>query len=197
MYSLIVALIGIVVLLVFLVVAIYVGMRRERSAAPVSESVLHKSGIYSVVRKSPAAMVSQYKPSEAEIKEYLNSPATLKNGAPLSNAVRAELQACFKEQLGATVAEIEAGDRDSAEFYYYTFNQEDRVCSKFIKKGRFVTREEIYRHPQVLPPFHLGCSCEIKAYKGSENLHKTTELNMFPFFKDGAVPKLPDWKAIG
>jgi hypothetical protein len=192
MYALIVSLIGIVILLGFLVIAIYVAMHRERStAAALSDPILHKSGIYSIVRKSPSANMAQYKPSESEIISYLASQAQL------SETARLELATRFRENLASCIAEVETGDREGAEFYYYTFRDDDPVCARYIKKGRFVTREEIFQHPQILPPFHLGCSCQIKAYKGSENLQRTTELNMFPFFKDATVPELPDWKTIG
>jgi hypothetical protein len=98
--------------------------------------------------------------------------------------------------LDENIVEIENGDGDGVEFYFYELSGKDPVTEKYVKKGCFVTREEIHNHPQLIPPFHIGCTCRLRAHRGSENLHDTTELGIRPLFIGEDVPPLPDWHAI-
>jgi hypothetical protein len=98
--------------------------------------------------------------------------------------------------MESNLSEVEKGDEKGVEFYYFKYLWDDPLCSKYIPKGRFVTREEIFQHPNIIPPFHIGCGCQLHQYQGKEKLHDTTEIGMLPLFRDGASPPLPDWKEI-
>ncbi|HEX3018905.1 MAG TPA: hypothetical protein VHP36_01320, partial [Chitinispirillaceae bacterium] len=83
------------------------------------------------------------------------------------------------------------------EFYFYDFSPvECPVCLNFLRKGYFVTRQEIFHYPRIIPPFHLGCTCCIIPHHGKENLKDTTEQGMRPLFQRESPPALPDWKTI-
>jgi hypothetical protein len=98
--------------------------------------------------------------------------------------------------LENAINEIEEGDKKGLEFYYYDLQEDDEICAEFLGKGYFITRQDIYKHPELIPPFHIGCRCILKCHHGSENLRETTEFGMRPFLRNGELPPLPDWKRI-
>jgi hypothetical protein len=98
--------------------------------------------------------------------------------------------------MESNISEIEAGDKEGTEFYYFDFKWDDPVCSKIIQKGRFVTREQVFQYPQVIPPLHLGCGCTLCKYQGKDKLRETTEIGILPLFRSREIVPLPDWKEI-
>jgi hypothetical protein len=113
----------------------------------------------------------------------------------LSETDKSALVSKWNSLMETNISEIEKGDEKGIQFYYYDFDGEDPVCSKFISKGRFVTREEIYHHPMVIPPFHLGCGCRLKQFEGKAR-SRDSEAVMLPLFSEKTPPPLPDWKEI-
>jgi hypothetical protein len=159
--------------------------------------VIHVSGVYSVIRKSPRAEVAALRPAEEEIKKHLAGVNEDVNGVPLKASDRTALLRHWKAQTEMNLREIEAGDRNGAAFYYYDYLRECPVCGPFIAKGNFVTREEIYNYPQIVPPFHLGCVCVLAAHHGTEKTMRETALaGMAPFFEGDTPPPLPEWTAV-
>jgi hypothetical protein len=192
----ILALTGVGLLLVVMLIAVRIGINKEKVEEDGLKPVIHASGIYSIIRKSPRESISDYKPSQEEILKYFSNKNVNSTDLLLSEADKSKLMKQWNSQMEANIFEIEKGDERGAEFYYYKFLWTDPVCSKYISKGRFVTREEIFQHPNIIPPFHLGCGCQLKQYQGKEKLHDTTEIGMLPLFREGAAPPLPDWKEI-
>ena len=192
----ILALTGVGLLLVVMLIAVRIGINKEKVEEDGLKPVIHASGIYSIIRKSPRESISDYKPSQEEILKYFSNKNVNNTDLLLSEADKSKLMNQWNSQMEANIIEIEKGDERGAEFYYYKFLWTDPVCSKYISKGRFVTREEIFQHPNIIPPFHLGCGCQLKQYQGKEKLHDTTEIGMLPLFREGAAPPLPDWKEI-
>jgi hypothetical protein len=192
----IIALFGIAVLLILLLIALRTGINKEKVESEMLSPLIHASGIYSIIRKSPRESICDYKPSQEEIIKYLSDKNVNMDGVPISKALTAALLNSWNAQMELNIAEIESGDEKGIEFYYYEFAWDDPICQGFIVKGRFVTRQELYRFPNVIPPFHLGCGCRLKKYESKEKLHDTTEIGMLPLFQNGDLPKLPDWKEI-
>ena len=192
----ILALSGIALLLIVLLVAVRIGINKEKTVEGDIPPVIHASGIYSIFRKSPRESLSDYKPSQEEISKYFSSKNVNSNDLTLTEAEKSKLMQSWNTQMELNISEIEKGDLKGIEFYYYEYLWPDPICAKCIPKGRFVTREELYQFPNIIPPFHLGCGCRLKKYEGKEKLHDTTELGMLPLFRNGAPPLLPDWKEI-
>jgi len=160
--------------------------------------IIHMSGIYSIVRKSPRESLAARRPTEAGIKAFLEGAGEDVNGKPLNDFGRAALLKHWKVQMEANLREIETGDKSGVIFYYYDFPLPCPVCADFINKGNFVTREEIYKHPEIIPPFHLGCTCSLTAHRsgGEDTLRETVLVGMVPFFVCDASPALPEWTNI-
>ncbi|MBD3316283.1 MAG: hypothetical protein GF344_10890 [Chitinivibrionales bacterium] len=191
------ALIGIAFFLILTLIAIRLAWGKREPAVPNEEELIHKSGIFSVVRQSPRVNVYDYKPKEEEICQYLADTNVDIHGNTLLEADKQRLRKMWNNHLEASIRVVEQGDTKGVDFYYYDFEAEDPICADFVRKGHFVTREEIYKHPRLLPPFHVGCHCRLAGYHGtSEELRDTTKSTISPLFTDGECPPLPDWHTV-
>ncbi len=192
------AVIGIVLFLILVLVAIRIGLNRElvQEEEP-SNALIHASGIYSIIRRSPREELLKIRPTEENIRKYLLSQNELIKATQDWLKDIDILIEKWNESLNRNIETIEQGDKDGVEFYYYEFTPvECPVCLNFFRKGNFVTRQQIFHYPRIIPPFHLGCTCCIIPHHGKENLKDTTELGMSPLFPNDSPPALPDWKTI-
>jgi hypothetical protein len=194
--NLIFALCGIALLIIVLLIAVKIGINKAKAEEELPDPLIHASGIYSIVRKSPRSSIADYKPSQEEIQKYLSDKNVNKIPDKLSKAEQDALIKQWNDLMEHNLAEVEDGDKKGVEFYLFDYEQDDPVCKRFIPKGRFVTRSELYQYPNVIPPLHIGCSCRLKQYQGKEKLHDTTILGMLPLLGNGATPPLPDWKEV-
>jgi hypothetical protein len=97
--------------------------------------------------------------------------------------------------LEDNIREIEAGDRQGFDFFSYEFDHWDPVCSGYILKGSSVSRAEINLFPEVVPPFHIGCSCRLKRRNRPPSKPEGKKKNVFyPLFLSDELPMLPDWR---
>lgn len=193
------AIIGIIFFLVLILIAIRFGIAKQKpDIESESQSIIHTSGIYSIVRKSPREDIENLKPSEKEISQYLNDQNVDIHENRLDEPDKEALISLWNTSIANSINKIEEGDKKGLEFYYYDFqgNGDDEICEKFLDKGNFITRQDIYNHPKLIPPFHIGCRCIIKCHYGTDDLRETSELGMRPFLHNGKVPSLPDWKLI-
>ncbi|GBU22563.1 hypothetical protein R80B4_02473 [Fibrobacteres bacterium R8-0-B4] len=190
---------GVAALVVLVLVALKVSLDPKSDGAGDTgkSKVIHVSGVYSVLRKSPRKDLAALRPAEEEIKKYLAGVNEDANGVPIKASDRNALLRHWKAQTEMNLRGIEAGDKNGVAFYYYDYLKECPVCGEFIAKGNFVTREEIYNYPQLIPPFHLGCACVLAAHHGSEKTMRETAIaGMSPFFEGDAPPPLPEWTAV-
>jgi hypothetical protein len=192
------AMISAILLIILVVIAIRFGFNRDQITNDdcyARQPTMHASGIYSIVRNDPRENVMSAKPSSEDLSKYILGLNEDINGQPISQTEKAMLIDAWETALNESIAAIKQGDESDVGFYYYDFQPVDcPVCKRHISKGKFVTREEIYFHPSIIPPFHPGCTCKLIPYHGKENLRETTELGMLPFFKNQEPPVLPDWK---
>jgi hypothetical protein len=195
--GMVLAIIGIVLFLILLVIAVAIGINREKTEKEEQKPIIHASGIYSVVRKSPREECLRQKPTEQEIRKYISGTNVDINGKPLTEQDKENAISDFFIKADKNIGEIEEGDKAGVEFYYYEYISEDPVCVKYISKGQYVTREDLFKFAKLVPPFHLGCSCTIKRHRGGDKLKDTTELGLRPLLSESApVPTLPNWHTI-
>lgn len=191
------ALIGILFFLVLILIAIRLGITKRRDDSPEDATVIHTSGIYSIVRQSPRQAVPEHKPTEEQLRQYLASQNVDTNGKHLFEGDSQSLLSDWSRRLQKSIDTIEEGDTNGVEFYFYDVPEEDTVCVEHIDKGHFVTREEIHKHPQLIPPFHLGCSCTLVGHDGEVDLQETRRTpGLHPLFRNDTLPQLPDWRRI-
>jgi hypothetical protein len=190
---------GVAALVVLVLVALKVSLDPKGSETDDADKskIIHVSGVYSVLRKSPRGELAALRPTVEEIKKYLTGVEEDINGVPLKASDRTALLRHWKAQTEMNLRGIEAGDRNGAAYYYYDYLKECQVCGEFIAKGNFVTREEIYNYPLLIPPFHLGCACVLAVHHGTEKMMRETALaGMLPFFEGDTPPPLPEWTAV-
>lgn len=151
-----------VVFIVFLVIAaLYVSMQKKDVEDEGKMPVIHTSGIYSVIRKSPRENVFTKKPGEEEMKSFLKGLEKDSAGAPLSDPDREALRKHFFVGLEKHLAMIEDGDRRGVQRFLFRVPPRDKACAHLSGDRYFITREDIYRHPELIPPFFPGCGCEL------------------------------------
>jgi hypothetical protein len=197
------AILSFILLLVLILIAIrLISLKRTPSEEGGGESasahgpLIHASGIYSIVRKSPREDVLRIRPKENEIRKYIASINEDIYRRALSEGAKEKLVLKYFLSIEENIAAIEKGDSESVEFYYLESSGDKQcpVCANFFKHGQFVMRQEIYKNPSILPPFHLGCTTKLVPYIGKENLRETTTIRMSPLFSNGIAPALPEWK---
>ena len=188
---------GVALFLVLVLIAVHIGISRKDDDAPADKPVLSGSGVYSIVRRSPRTAVMKVRPGADEVRQYLVSVNEDNTGKRLSSEDKERLVAAFTADTEAAIAEVEAGDQEGVEYYYYDYRWDDPVCEGMVGKGQYVTREEMFRFPQLLPPFHLGCGCVVRRQHGNDTPRKTIALNMRPLLPDNQQPpRLPDWRSV-
>lgn len=191
-------LISVVIFLLLVLIAIRISFGNKTAHDDVPDPVMHASGIYSIVREDPEKQIDRFKPSPEDIRKYLqniNVNSDILSSINLSKEKIETLLDQWQKYLKKNIETIRKGDIDGISFYFYDFDPEEcPVCNDYIKKGQFVTREEIYEQPQIIPPFHIGCTCTINAHGVDEDIKGTTKHEMFPLFKNEIAPKLPDWR---
>ncbi len=192
------AFISIFLFIILVLIAVKIGFSKDHFYdEPVEKPTIHASGIYSIVRESPRHRTMAVKPTREEILKYLNCQNVDIKGTLLSDEDKKIIVDKWFESVEENIASIENGDIKGIEFYYYDFKPNDcPVCTRYFTKGKFVTREEIYRYPAIVPPLHLGCTCKLLAHHGRENLRETTEMGMLPLFRNQVPPPMPEWKMI-
>jgi hypothetical protein len=189
-------LISIALLTVLILIALKMALNRKEAGGDDSKGpTIHVSGVYSILRQSPREELASLRPGEEDISQYLTGLSEDINGISLDSASRAALLKHWKVQMEVNLREIETGDKNGAAFYYYEYTPHAcSGCAPFIKKGNYVTREEIFNNPQIIPPFHLGCTCVLTAHHGNDNrMRETTMAGMAPFFQTETPPPLPEW----
>ena len=189
---------GILFFLALIVLGAYFIARQKTESEPASpDQVIHTSGIYSIVRRSPREDLYRIRPTERDLKQYLKDQSVDINGSRITDSDRKRMASMWSSVMESNISMIENGDYKGCEFYYYDYSGVDKVCSSFIDKGHYVTREEIFKHPELIPPFHPGCTCVLNSHFGGENPRETTVMGMRPLFRDNdTLPPLPDWKNL-
>jgi len=183
--------------LILVIAAIRVGVRKEPGLQSDDTSgVLHKSGVYSVVKASPREETMRRRPTREEVRQYLAPLNEDSEKQKLSEADKEALLVDYFKRLDENLTAIEKGDNAGTEFYSYDFDGPSPISGKFVKSGHFIRRDDIYQFSDLIPPFHIGCTCRLKEVRSNENLHETTELRMQPFMVDQAIPSLPDWRQV-
>ncbi len=192
--TLFIALSGVVIFAILMLIAFNIGLRKNNEEdASENEPLIHHSGIYSIVRKSPRENIAQHKPSQEEIRKYLSGINEDIDGNTLSEEERQRIVTEWKERLEQNIKEIEDGDREGVEFYRYHSERTDPVCDLFHVHNKFVSREQIFRYPGLIPPLHLGCGCRLIRYQGDEETGVDSTKTR-TFISGDMLPELPDWQ---
>ncbi len=150
---------GIILFVAVIVYLIYTTIKSE--STEMSSPVIHASGIYSVVRRSPRGSIHPAKPKIEDIRDYLDNINKDDCGNVLSASDKEKLIKDWEDRLDRNISIIEDGDKNGLEIYFYKQVSKCKKNESMLGQNKFITREEIYQHPELIPPLHLGCKCEL------------------------------------
>ncbi|MBL8025273.1 MAG: hypothetical protein JNL74_02620, partial [Fibrobacteres bacterium] len=173
------------------VLALYISLQKKEDVEEEKVSVIHTSGIYSVIRKSPRDNVHPAKPTKEAIAGFLGTVEKDLNGDELTETDRQRAAASYAEELENSIKTVEEGDRNGIQRFVVDAEMDSTVCQPFKEKKYFLTREDVYRHPELLPPFFAGCRCRIvpdpSAVPSNDLVHYRIASGPFP---------LPGWRNV-
>jgi hypothetical protein len=143
-------LVAVVFIVVLVVLALYISLQKREIVEENSMPIIHTSGIYSVIRKSPRENVYGAKPSAADLRAFLATQAKDIEGRPLSGADKEKAMSHFEGRLKESIKAVEEGDKLGVQRFQIQSAPHCIPCRKFSERRYFVTREDVYRHPEVL-----------------------------------------------
>lgn len=158
------------------------------------KAMQHNSGFYSIVRVSPRETVLRLKPTADDVEKWLQS------SYPHCTAEqRIAWGREWEDAVEASIALIEKGDREGRNTFRYEVPPEEHPLLPFIVADGYITRETIYEHPELLPPFFVGCKTRLMLKEADSTLRgesaaKSGWKPMLPS-PDGKYP-IPDWRFI-
>ncbi|MFH0921291.1 MAG: hypothetical protein V1913_13140 [Fibrobacterota bacterium] len=185
--------IGVIFLVVLVVLALYIGLQKKEVVADEAMPMIHTSGIYSVIRKSPRENLHPAKPVIDDLRAFVSVQTEDIHGAPLSGADKVAALTHYQERLDAAIQLILTSDREGVQRYLVVPCAGEGPCDAFRQKSFFITREDIYHHPELIPPFYPGCGCSLRP-EADKMLSGDTE--HFRIGQDDERFRLPSWKHI-
>jgi len=159
--------------------------RNRQKAFPGGDNPpMYASGVFSLIRKSPKEQMAARKPSQASLLEILGG-----------DMGRAETYAEEWQRIAdLCIHNVEQGDREGVQTYRYEVPARCRATCGVFGGDTYVTREQLHKNANLIPPFHMGCGCVIipkAAWQGGASSGGWSPL--LPL--NGAYP-LPDWRTV-
>jgi len=159
----------------------------EKSSEEDPREEIKQSGMFSVYAKSPRDDLTRIRPSSEEITTFLNQQTQL------STAQREKLLQDWEDHLADTIKTIEEGYAKGVQTFRYTFTEKDLQLCPFLSEGNYITKEQIYNYPELLPPFYPGCGVKLVSKESWDNQDNSGWKPLLP--KEGKY-SVPDWRQI-
>ena len=159
----------------------------EKSSEEDPREEIKQSGMFSVYAKSPREDLERVKPSREKIKAFLDSRSDI------SPARKQDLLEEWEKSIQETVKRIEEGYANGVQTFRYTFTEKDLPLCPFLNEGNYITKEQIYNYPELLPPFYLGCGVRLVSKESWDNQDNSGWKPLLP--REGKYP-VPDWRQI-
>lgn len=183
---LIVILISVLALFLF-GVGVYLVLQK-RSIEEQPSSTIKNSGEFSIIRSSPSDALRSIKPTSDDIHQTLmSSPFNYSDEQAQSEAAK------WEESLLASIATVEEGDRLGYSTYCFDLTDKALSICNFLHKDSYITREMIHNHPELLPPFYIGCTAKLISREAWNNQDKSGWMPILPV--NGAY-QVPDWRQV-
>jgi hypothetical protein len=170
--------------LIFFGIGLYIVLQKKPDEAELPPSIF-QSGVYSLLRKSPAESLRAIKPSAEDIKNWL-----IENDHSNIAEVQSEL---WEKMLQKSISIVEKGDIEGTQTYRFHLEDVDVNMCGFLSKDSYITREMIYNHPELLPPFTIGSNASLMSKEAWDNQSKSGWTPILPV--DGKYD-IPDWRQI-
>lgn len=183
---LMVILISILALILF-GVGVYIVLQK-RSDEEQPSNTIKNSGEFSIIRNSPSEAIREIKPSKEEVLAFLQAEQS-----ELSADQREQLAQAWESSIQSSILAVENGDRNGYSTYSFELSPQDLKVCTFLHQDSYITREMIYNHPELLPPFYIGCTARLISREAWNNQDKSGWMPVLPV--DGAF-QVPDWRQV-
>jgi hypothetical protein len=160
----------------------------DKSSDEDPRKTLEKSGKYNVNVRPLREELSKVKPPVERVREFLEQEHGALGGERIE-----ELTLQWANSLEETIRVVEEGYEQDVQTFRYVFTDADTKICTFLSQGNYITREQIYNHPELLPPFCIGCNVRLVSKEAWEQNETGGWLPITPV--DGRYP-LPDWRQI-
>lgn len=179
--------------LILLAVGLHYALKKKGEESELKE-MQHNSGVFSIVRVSPRKAVLQLKPTGSEVYRWLEE-----NRPDLPEPLRREKADEWDRLTEEAIALVEKADRDGRNTFRYQTEPKEEPLLPFITADGYITRETIFEHPELLPPFFIGCRTRLMLKEADSALQggNTAKCGWKPMLPspDGTYP-IPDWRAV-
>lgn len=169
-------------------IGIYIVVHNSNKDKETEEvSKIAVSGKYAVVLRSAADLLAEKKPRKVEIEEWLNSQGV---GEEQKNRYLKDWQ----NSINQTIKTINDGDANGVTTYRIAIGQKDGNLCQFLHPDHFITRDQINRYAEILPPYCLGSDSAVTPKLPWEKNDGTDGWKaVLP--KDGRY-EVPDWRQM-
>ena len=116
---------------------------------------IYTSGVFSLIRKSPREAVLARVP---ELESIRAAPAA---GPEKANGTPERFRDEWLRVAELCINNVERGDKEGIQTYRYAVPEKCRATCGRFGGDAYVTREQLHHEVRLIPPFHLGCGCEI------------------------------------
>ena len=120
---------------------------RERDTEELSKIAL--SGKYSATLRPVVDSLAEKKPNFTELQAWLNTQSIDEN-------VKDKYLVEWQKSMNLNIKTISDGDLNGVTTYRIELGPKDKSLCKFLHPDHFITRDQINRNAEILPPYYLG-----------------------------------------
>jgi len=145
------------------------------------------SGKYAAALIPAAELLAEKKPTIAQLEEWLASQN-------LNEAQKTEYLNSWKKAIDETIKTINDGDANGITAYRVVIGERDKTVCKFLHIDNFITRNQISKNSEILPPYCFGSDSILVAKQPWDNADGTGGWR-------SVVPNegnygVPDWRQL-
>lgn len=186
--------IGVIVLIIILAVALsaigaWIVIQGKQEQDPPAYAPIDRSGSYAVLRHPVREDLERSKPSMSELESWLRS-----NAPHLREPQIAHHLEKWKASMEHSISVVEEGDREKVATFRVILTEKDIPLCKFLTTDNYLTREQILNHPEILPPYYLGCESKLALKQPWDNPSKAGWKAVMPN-QEGKY-NVPDWRTL-
>ena len=120
---------------------------KEKDTEEVSKIAV--SGKYAAVLRPAADSLAEKKPSKTELEGWLNAQG-------ISKEQKDRYLENWQNSINEIVKTINDGDMNGVTTYRVAVGQKDKNLCRFLPPDHFITRDQINRNAELLPPYCFG-----------------------------------------
>ena len=174
-------------MLILVVIGFYTMIQKDNEEDNDSPSI-HESGVFSLIRKSPREDLLELRPSKEKIISFLSN-----HEREFSPEDIESMSEKWEQAILDNIRVVEEGDKNGVQTYRFQLAEKDKTLCPFINEGSYITREQIYNFPELIPPYYIGCDCTLHSKEAWDDHEQT---NWTPLLPEGGQYDIPHWKNI-